>query len=311
MTTLLLTLACLIGALCLAGWVGTKLIERRYPPVGAFIEVDGLRLHYLAAGEGPAVVLLHGASSNLRDFRASILPLLARGHRVIAFDRPGLGYSARPRGSWPTPARVAALVLDAAERLGAERPVMVGHSWSGSVVMAALVEMPQRVAGGVLLAGVSGHWAGEVSRSYALARRPLLGRLFAYALVPSLGVALMPLAIRQILAPSPVPDAYARRIGAALALRSRHYLHNAQDMNRLSDYLQTLSTRYPQIRAPLLAIHGDGDTVVPFWNHAGRLRHLLPQLELLRLPGVGHAPHHSEPEAVAEAIAGFVQRTLR
>lgn len=305
---LLVTLATVVLLLVVLSQAGAALIRRRYPPLGAFIEVDGVRLHYLAAGEGPPVVLLHGASSNLRDFSASILPLLAQGHRVIAFDRPGLGHSARPAGAWPTPARVAALVLDAAAQLGAERPVLVGHSWSGSVVMAALVHMPQRIAGGVLLAGVAGHWAGSVNRTYALGGLPLIGRAFAYTLVYPAGLLLMSRAVRAIMAPSEVPAGYVQAIGAELALRPRNFLHNVEDMNRLSDYLQSLSVRYPRIERPLLAIHGDGDTVVPFWNHGGRLYHLLRDFEVQHLPGVGHAPHHAAPEAVVAALARFCAR---
>ena len=75
----------------LYSWVASQWIEHEYPPIGQFIEVDGLRLHYVmqGQGDGPALLLVHGASSNLREFTSSIMPALARHHRVIAFDRPG------------------------------------------------------------------------------------------------------------------------------------------------------------------------------------------------------------------------------
>ena len=126
-------------ALGLIGLTGDVVIERRWPPVGSFIEVGGHRLHYVEAGQGPPVILVHGASANLRDMQASLLPALADTHTVLAFDRPGYGYSDRGR-RWPSPADQARLFVSAAEQLGHAQPLIVGHSW-------ALLEVPERVAG--------------------------------------------------------------------------------------------------------------------------------------------------------------------
>src|SRR4051794_5105948 len=74
--------------------------ERRNPPKGTFLEVDGVRLHYLESGSGSTVVLLHGNQAMADDFAISgVVDLLARKCPVIAFDRPGFGYSDRPRDS--------------------------------------------------------------------------------------------------------------------------------------------------------------------------------------------------------------------
>jgi len=75
-----------------------KKAERDNPPAGRFIDVDGVRLHYVEKGEGSPVVLLHGNTVLLQDFIGSgLLDRLAERHRVIAFDRPGFGHSKRPR----------------------------------------------------------------------------------------------------------------------------------------------------------------------------------------------------------------------
>jgi len=294
-------------------WAGHRragLIERAYPPIGEIRRLDGREVHIVEAGEGPPLILLHGASSNLRDWTQSILPILAREFRVIAIDRPGLGYSP---GSdhWLNPGDLADFVLNLAEELDAPNPVIVGHSWSGSVVLAALTDQPGRVAGGVSLAGVASHWVGGIGWATHLARVPVIGWLFCHAIVPLLGPALMPAAIAKIFRPNPVPDGYAERIGAALALRPRAFWSNARDLVMLNAYLQTQSTRYPQIRRPLLVLHGQDDAVVPFWNHGQRLTALLPDAEVETLPGIGHAPHHVEPEAIAQRIAGFARRCFQ
>jgi pimeloyl-ACP methyl ester carboxylesterase len=80
------------------------------------------------------------------DFELSVLLDLAaeRQCHVVAFDRPGFGYSDRPRGAmWP-PARQADLLRQAFARLGIERPIIVGHSWGTLVALALALDHPTR-----------------------------------------------------------------------------------------------------------------------------------------------------------------------
>lgn len=289
--------------------IGQWRIERQHPPVGRFITVDGVRLHYVEAGSGSPIVLVHGASSNLNEFTTSILPALATQHRVIAFDRPGYGYSERPRGdAWLDPTRVARLLLDAADQLGAHHPLLVGHSWAGSVVMAAQVEMPERIAGGVMLSGVAGHWAGPLNWTYEIGDIPLLGPLFAWAFVYPLGQFMVDAGVAEVLAPDPVPAGHVDKTAVALALRPRQFLINVQDTNNLNLFMQELSPRYERIHNPLLLIHGENDTLVPFWNHGKRVLPVVRQAELVLLPETGHAPHHTHTAEVTRAIADFYAR---
>jgi len=67
--------------------------ERMYPPIGQFVEVRGRRVHYVQAGEGPDLVLIHGASGNLRDWTFDFVDRIAHRYRVTVCDRPGLGYT--------------------------------------------------------------------------------------------------------------------------------------------------------------------------------------------------------------------------
>ena len=193
----LLLFACLLTVIT---GVGVSRAEQQHDPIGQFITVKGVKLHYVMAGEviagevkageGPGIVLVHGASSNLREFSSSLLPELAKTHRVIAFDRPGYGFSERPSeaAGWLNPVQVASLLLDASEALGIHKPLILGHSWAGSVVMSALVHLPERVSGGVLLSGVAGHWTGPLDWKYTLAeQRPWLNKLFAHTLVQPIG----------------------------------------------------------------------------------------------------------------------------
>lgn len=80
--------------------VFTALAEWRNPPVGKFVDAQGLRLHYIERGNpaDPVVVVLHGNGSMIQDMTISgLIELLCRRNRVICFDRPGFGHSTRTR----------------------------------------------------------------------------------------------------------------------------------------------------------------------------------------------------------------------
>src|SRR5580658_1004417 len=100
-----------------------QIAERANPPSGRFVHTRGVKLHYLERGAGPPVVLLHGNGVSALDWAVSgVLDGLAVDHRVIAFDRPGFGYSERPRDKTWTPLEQAELLHAALMQLGVERP---------------------------------------------------------------------------------------------------------------------------------------------------------------------------------------------
>src|SRR5512143_7078 len=111
---ILIATAATLAAMTAYNVYRARKVERQHPPTGRFVTVDGVRLHYIERGEGPPVVLLHGNMVTAEDFQTSgVFDLVARRHRVIAFDRPGFGYSDRPHGSaWSARAQ-ADLLRDA------------------------------------------------------------------------------------------------------------------------------------------------------------------------------------------------------
>jgi alpha/beta hydrolase fold len=99
-----------VASALLNRWLAQK-AERRNPPIGRFITVEGVRLHYVERGTGTALILLHGNGSMIQDFQCSgLIDLAAKKYRVIAFDRPGFGHSDRPRSTIWTPEAQADLI---------------------------------------------------------------------------------------------------------------------------------------------------------------------------------------------------------
>ncbi len=296
--------AAIAGLYLFSRWELSRL-EALYPPIGERIRVDGFQLHYLEAGSGPAVVLIHGSSTNLRDFTASIFEPLTRTCRVVAFDRPGHGYSTYPRQFWMNPEEQAAAIQDALNQLGIERAVWLGHSWAGAVVMAGLLKFPREVRGGVLLSGAAYHWHDGVDWSNHIVDIPVIGQLFTRAVLTPVGRLLMDRMIAAAFVPNRPPLNYRQRTGVDLILRPSQFTVNGRDVRLLSDFLAQQSKRYTEIEQPLLMIHGREDDVVPAWNHADRLIGIMPQAVLNELSATGHAPHHVRTDEVTRQIARF------
>ncbi|MCF7992912.1 MAG: alpha/beta hydrolase [Thiohalocapsa sp.] len=314
MTWLLVSLA-MFGALTGYSKIEAERLESRFPPVGDFSVVDGVRLHYSDTGpsdpDRPVVVLIHGASTSLLDFRDNLTGLLSRSFRVISIDRPGHGHSERADGEWPDPGEQARLIHDLLSALDVQSPILVGHSWAGSVVLAYLLAYPEQAAGGVLLAGGSHAWTGGVAWYNDLAGVPMLGPLFAYTLPMTAGRLALDSAIASVFAPNQAPPDYRERTGVELTLRPRTFMANAEDLRLLSSYLEHQSEFYGYIRHPLLLLTGDADEIVPPWNHAERLVRQAPNAELVVLENTGHALHHVRTDAVAALIESFGNRTRR
>ncbi|MBY6153057.1 alpha/beta fold hydrolase [Vannielia litorea] len=275
--------------------------EAEYPPVGPVVEVAGKRVHYVEAGQGPAVILIHGAGGNLRDFTFRMVDALKGRYRVIAIDRPGLGHSEAIAGGG-TPQQQAAILDALAARLGVRRAVVVGHSYGGAVAMAWAVEHPERVAAVVSLAGATMPWEGPLDGFYSLTGSPA-GRTFAVPVISALASeSRIETALADIFKPQRPPRGYLEHVGAPLTVRASSLRNNGQQVLKLKAALQQLSPRYPSLRIPVEVVHGTADTTVGIDIHARPMAALIPGARVTALPGVGHMPHHANPQATLAAI---------
>lgn len=292
----------------------TRRLERQHPPRGSFVEAGGSRLHYTVAEPAKAphgtVLLLHGASGNQADVMLPLGPrLAAAGYRVFAFDRPGHGWSERPAGrEHASPERQVALIRAALHTLGVDEAVVVGHSLAGALAVRFALADKRFTRGLVLIAPATHPWGGGLTWYYRWAARPFAGRLFAYLLAMPVGLALMRRAIEGVFTPQVPPPGYAERIGAALVLRPRNFIANAQDVFHLAEFIDEQAPRMGEIEAPTTIVTGDRDNVVYAHLHSLGSARDIPGATLVTLPGVGHAVQNVAPDKVARIILDVAER---
>lgn len=300
-----------IAALAGSAWynqAAKRRAETQNPPAGSFVEVDGVRLHYVERGSGPAVVLLHGNGVTLQDYEASgVLGLAAKRHRVLAFDRPGFGYSDRPRTTIWTPAAQARLIAAALRKLDVGPAVVVGHSWGTLVALAMALDTPEAVRGLVLLSGYFYGTARPDVWPLSTPAIPLLGDVMANTVSPLAGRLIGPAAIKASFSPAPVPEKFAD-FPLALTLRPSQVRATAADTALMVPAALELSSRYGELAVPTIVMAGEGDLIAHLSPHAERFAREGREVELRKVPGQGHLFHYAVPTQVIEAIDDVQKR---
>lgn len=292
---------------------GVVLIDRRartreawadhaYPPTGQFVTVAGKRVHVVVTGRGPDLVLIHGASGNTRDYTFALAGQLADSFRVIAFDRPGLGWSEGLGAEGISPAAQADHLRAAAAQLGVRRPLVLGHSYGGAVALAWGLAAPTATAALVVVSGATMPWPEPLDWFFTLTSHPVSAPLAVPLLTAFAPLSRLDHDIATIFKPAPVPPGYGAYVGAGLTLRRASLHCYARQVAGLKPALQAMAQRYPMLALPVELVHGDADTVVPLAAHSAPLARLLPDAALKVLAGAGHMPHHSHAADVIAAI---------
>jgi pimeloyl-ACP methyl ester carboxylesterase len=278
-----------------------KKAERNNPPMGKFVEVDGVRVHYIERGHGEPLVLLHGNGSMIQDFASSgLLDKAAAKYRVIVFDRPGFGYSERPRLTVWTPGTQADLIRKALGQLGISQAIVLGHSWGASVAIALALKDPKLVTRLIL---ASGYYYPTV-RSDVLASwqaLPVIGDIMSQTLSPILARLMWPALMRRIFGPSIVPKKFAG-FPKEMALRPSQLRAGAAESALMIPTALALHKRYAGLTMLVSIIAGADDKLVDTDEQSARLHRDVPRSTLRRVAGVGHMVHQSATDVVMAAI---------
>jgi pimeloyl-ACP methyl ester carboxylesterase len=298
-----------LGAIALAGSAfivnrQAAKAERAFPAKGAFVTTGSVRLHYVERGEGRPVVFLHGNGMMVEDMLISgvIGAAAEKSYRAIAIDRPGFGHSTRPRGSAWTAAAQAELLPRVFERLGIERPIVVGHSLGTMVALALALNNPDQVSGLVL---ASGYYFPTARADVVLVSppaTPILGDLLCYTLAPLMGEAMAPRMITKMFSPQAVPSRFETEFPVGLMLRPSQISAASKDATHMIPDAYAMMERYAALACPVAILSGDADKVVDHASQAKRLHDAVPGSILDVFAGTGHMTHHADPSRVVRAI---------
>jgi len=267
-------------------------------------EVDGLTLHYVVEGRGPAVVLVHGLGGFAESWRRTIAALAGRA-TVFAVDLPGHGASTKPRACYRLPffARALHAFLDG---VGVPRASLVGHSLGGAVAVTYALTHPARVERLALLAALVPGFPFQSSLGYRLIATPVLGEVLAHcACAPVLRSAIA----RCFHTPDPtevdflVRFAYATRMGADARAA---WLATVRDIRadfvaHRGDYRRALAT----LDLPMLLVHGRQDRAVPP-RHCAEVAEAMRSAEVRWLDQCGHFPQLEHADVVNGWLGAFL-----
>jgi pimeloyl-ACP methyl ester carboxylesterase len=267
---------------------------------GQFVSVDGLNLHYVSAGSGRPVVLIHGNPGSHQDYTMAVLEKLSRSFHVVAFDRPGHGRSERHDSVETTVEVQARLIRDALRKLSIHKPVLVGHSWGGSLVLAAAVAYENELSGIVLLAPAA-YPTVSIEWWSLLPHLPVVGKFVVHRLTPLIGRAIVKESLKKAYHPQAVQQDYAQQ-SAETWTRPEQVRACAFDERTLRSSLKILSPRYSDIQLPIVIVTGSADLLLEPQQHAYRLHKAIKGSELVVLALTGHQLPQTRPDSVIDAI---------
>jgi pimeloyl-ACP methyl ester carboxylesterase len=274
-----------------------------------FRTIHGHRRAYRLAGEGPALLLLHGIGDSSASW-VEVMRELARDHTVIAPDLLGHGESAKPRADYSV-AAYANGMRDLLTVLGIDRVTVVGHSLGGGVAAQFAYQYPDRCERLVLVA--TGGVAREVTPVLRIASMPLaeLVLLPMRFLPAALTAPLMLQALRFAGNDITCDAAELRRVVERLS-DAEARIAFSRTLRSVVDWrgqVVTLRDRcYLAEAMPTLVVWGERDGVIPL-SHAALLQAAMPHSRLEVFPDAGHSPHHSDPDRFVAVLRDFLATT--
>src|SRR5256714_1489874 len=273
------------------------------------IDLHGHQVSYRMAGQGPAIVLVHGLAGSSTTWRY-VMPKLAERFTVVAPDLLGHGESAKPRGDYSLGAHASG-IRDLLVALGVERATFVGHSLGGGVAMQFAYQFPQICERLVLVA--SGGLGKEVNpflRAVSLPGSeyvlPLVLHRSLHDALGTVGGWFGRLGLRGGEIAQEVWRSYTALTEVHGQMAFVHTIRSVIDVRG-----QRVSARdrlYLAAEVPTLIVWGDRDRIVPV-SHAHATHELIPGSRLVVVEGAGHFLPVEQPVAFLAALEDFLATT--
>jgi len=271
-----------------------------------FISIHGHSIAFRIAGEGPAVVLLHGMAGTSAAWR-HVMPALARRFTVVAPDLLGHGASAKPRGEYSISAH-ANVIRDLAVALGIDSATVVGQSFGGGVAMQFAYQYPARCERLVLVS--SGGLGPEVGALLRTLSVPGAEHVLALACSTALrqgSDAVIGWLGRIGFRPGPVLDE-VRSAWASLsdpATRRAFFRTLRAVVDQRGQAVSATDRLYLTAQMPTMLVWGGKDTLIPV-SHAFAAHEAIPGSRLVVFENAGHFPHCEDPERFVDTLVDFI-----
>lgn len=276
-----------------------------------WIAADGTEIAYWVEGDGPALVLSNGLTTNT-EFWRHLKPRWAKQHRVLSWDLPGHGESGPARSAaYATIAEQPEVMVRLMDAAGMDRAAQIGWSTGCQVALEMYRRYPSRCAGLVLLLGAAGRvlstsalplpgaWVDRLVRTTPAPVFALISRAMAYA------------------SAAPILDRVPRQLG----LIGRET--STEDAARITRHLKRIDTRtvqamvasahahsawelLPEISVPVLIVAGDRDPFAPAETVGVAMQRLCPNAQLLRLPNGTHTALLDHADVIGERVERFL-----
>jgi len=255
------------------------------------VQVAGHRVHYLAEGPsgGSPVVLVHGLGGQSEQWLNLSAYLVKAGYRVYIPDLPGYGRSDKPADFSYSVRDEADVVVGFLDALGLKQVDLGGWSMGGGIAQQVALRHPERVRRLMLFASVGIHKAPVFDVRLFTPTTP--------AELDQLDALLMP-------NPPHVPGFVARDI-LRLAKERAWVIHRALDSMRTGQ--DATDNLLPQLKMPVLIVWGDADRILPL-DQGETMHKLVPQSELLVVPGCGHLAPSQCAAQIGPKVVEFVKR---
>ena len=275
----------------------------KIPPKGNFVNAGGIELHYISKGHGRPVVFIHGGILMCTDFEKVMDLAAGQGYQAISFDRPGYGYSQRNENILLSPIEQATLLHDAVNELGLKKPIIAGHSWSGTMILAYALMYPREISGIITLSAAAykeGYPAANGDAISKIIGVPILGDFILNTLLFPLGKIMAENMLKVTFDPDPIPPSY-KEDTFLFWLRPKQFKANREDVRTFVPAAEQIQERYNEITVPMVILAGDKD---PFGviEQAYRLNKDVRGSKLMVVPQVGHMLPQCHPHKVLEAL---------
>jgi pimeloyl-ACP methyl ester carboxylesterase len=275
-----------------------------------YLDLHGDRVAYRDAGDGEALLLIHGMAGSSATWRG-VIPQLAKNFRVIAPDLLGHGESDKPRGDYSLGAFAASL-RDLLDELGIARATIIGQSLGGGIAMQFAYQHRDHCERVVLIG--SGGLGPDLSWTLRLLSAP--GAELVLPVLAPQPVLTAGNKLKSLLSSAGVQSPRGSELWSAYSSLSDRDTRNAflRTLRSVVDYrgqaVSALSKLHLTAQMPVMFIWGDKDKIIPV-SHGYAAHETLPGSRLEIMPGLGHFPHVEAPADVVDILEDFIATTDR